>query len=193
SRLIDLTFNNLDINLVQVKGMSLASSNWKNIERSKRIEFDAVEAGHKWEEKNGTKYLTDSLKLCKMMKDMLTQLSIECNGVEDLVRKIQVVGILNGANMIQVITIDYPKGYISHVQCKNIREVAGRLSKSDLLTLVLKEEHAPAINILYNEIDLHRSFHINRARALAMNIDIPKVDQRLLCEFVPKEFTTEKS
>ncbi|CAG8500222.1 16690_t:CDS:2 [Funneliformis caledonium] len=137
SRLINPTFENLDINLVREEGMSLTSSDQKNIKRSvadrkiivqkgdgifkqykKHIEFGAVEAGRKWEGKNSTKYLTDSLKLCKMIKDVLTQLSIECNGVEDLVRKIQVIGILNRANMIQV---------------------AGRLSKSDPLALVLKE------------------------------------------------------
>ncbi|CAG8700585.1 9207_t:CDS:2 [Funneliformis caledonium] len=157
-RLIDPAFDNLDINLVRGEGMSFASSDRKNIERSvadrkmigrkgdgvfrqykKRLEFGAVEAGRKWEGKIGTKYLKDSLKLCKMLKDMITQLSTECDGVEDLVRQLQVVGVLNGANMIQIITMDYPKGYISRVQRRNVREVAGRLTKSDPLALVLKE------------------------------------------------------
>nr|CAG8581599.1 8058_t:CDS:1 [Entrophospora candida] len=138
--------------------MSLASSDRKNHERSvadrkmigrkgdgvfrlckKRLEFGAIEAGRKWEGQHGTKYLTDSLKLCKMLKDMLAQLSTECDWIEDLVRKLQVVGILQGASRIQVITMDYPKGYIFRVQRRKVHEVAGRLIKSAPLALVLKE------------------------------------------------------
>jgi len=32
-----------------------------------------------------------------------------CDGREDLVRELEVVGILLGANRIQIITMDYPK------------------------------------------------------------------------------------
>nr|CAG8600785.1 674_t:CDS:1 [Entrophospora candida] len=158
SCLVDPAFSNLNIDLVRGEGMSLASSDRKNHERSvadrkmigrkgdgvfrlckKRLEFGAIEAGRKWEGQHGTKYLTDSLKLCKMLKDMLAQLSTECDWIEDLVRKLQVVGILQGASRIQVITMDYPKGYIFRVQRRKVHEVAGRLIKSAPLALVLKE------------------------------------------------------
>ena len=43
------------------------------------MEFGAVETGRKWEGSNGTKYLKDSLKLNKMLKDMITNLISESN------------------------------------------------------------------------------------------------------------------
>nr|CAG8668960.1 7504_t:CDS:2 [Entrophospora candida] len=158
SRLIDPAFSNLNIDLVRGEGMSLASSNRKNHGRSiadrkiigrkgdgvfrlckKRLEFGAIETGRKWEGQCGTKYLADSLKLCKMLKDMLVQLSTECDWLEDFVRKLQVVGVLQGANRVQVITMDYPKGYVFRVQRRKVHEVSGRLTKSVPLALVLKE------------------------------------------------------
>ncbi|CAG8799156.1 756_t:CDS:1, partial [Racocetra fulgida] len=48
----------------------------------------------KWEGLNGTKYLKDSLKLNKMLKDMITNFVSECSF--NASRLLQVVGILNG-------------------------------------------------------------------------------------------------
>ncbi|CAG8634137.1 11296_t:CDS:2, partial [Ambispora gerdemannii] len=158
SHLIDPAFHNLNIDLVRGEGMSLASSDRKNLERTiharkkigrkgdgvfrlcmDRLEFGAIESGRKWEGQSGTKYMTDSLKICKMLKDMLNQLATECDTRENLVRKLQVVGMLHGANRIQVITVDLPKGYVTRIQHRKVREVAGRLTKSKPLALVLKE------------------------------------------------------
>lgn len=102
--LIDPTFHNTNIDLVRGEGMSCASSDRKNIIRTindrkkigrkgdgvfrlckDRLEFGAIETGRKWEGPNGTKYLNDSLKLNKMMKDMIAQLTNICDGREDLV------------------------------------------------------------------------------------------------------------
>ena len=74
--------------LVRGEGMSFASSDRKNdgkmaSDRKKigrkgdgifrittdRLELGAVEAGRKWKGLNRTKYLKDSLKLNKMLKD----------------------------------------------------------------------------------------------------------------------------
>ncbi|KAF0521376.1 c2h2-type zinc finger transcription factor [Gigaspora margarita] len=74
-----------------------------------------------------------------MMKDMIAQLTTICDGREDLVRNLEVIGILHGANRIQIITMDYPKGYISRVKHRKFYEVSGRLTKSNPLALVLKE------------------------------------------------------
>ncbi|CAG8575774.1 990_t:CDS:2 [Acaulospora morrowiae] len=142
SRVIDPAFDNLNIDLVRGESMSYASSDRKNLTRETndrkklgrkgdgvfrlrkdRLEFGAIETGRKWEGKSGTKYMTDSLKICKMLKDMLNQLAIECDMKEDLVRKLQVVGILNGANRIQVMTVDLPKGYITHIRYNKQDEV----------------------------------------------------------------------
>ncbi|CAG8762403.1 10456_t:CDS:2 [Cetraspora pellucida] len=158
SKLIDPTFYNINIDLVRGEAMSCASSDRKNFIRTindrkkigrkgdgvfrlrgDRLEFGAIEAGRKWEGQNGTKYLNDSLKLNKMMKDMIAQLITICDGREELVRKLEVIGILHGANRIQIITMDYPKGYISRVKHWKFYEVSGRLTKSNPLALVLKE------------------------------------------------------
>ncbi|RGB21888.1 hypothetical protein C1646_94310, partial [Rhizophagus diaphanus] len=99
--LIDPTFHNTNIDLVRGEGMSCASSDRKNIIRTindrkkigrkgdgvfrlckDRLEFGAIETGRKWEGPNGTKYLNDSLKLNKMMKDMIAQLTNICDGRE---------------------------------------------------------------------------------------------------------------
>ncbi|PKK57126.1 hypothetical protein RhiirC2_764088 [Rhizophagus irregularis] len=158
SNLIDPTFHDIYIDLARGEGMSCASSDRKNIIRTindrkkigrkgdgvfrlrgDRLEFGAIEAGRKWEGQSGTKYLNDSLKLNKMMKDMIAQLTTICNRREDLVRKLEVIGILHGANRIQLITMDCPKGYISRVKHRKFYEVSGRLTKSNPLALVLKE------------------------------------------------------
>ncbi|CAG8813346.1 41774_t:CDS:2 [Gigaspora margarita] len=172
SRVIDPAFDNLNIDLVRGEGMSHASSDRKNLTRTTndrkklgrkgdgvfrlcndRLEFGAIETGRKWEGNSGTKYMTDSLKICKMLKDMLNQLAIECGMKEDLVRKLQVVGILNGANRIQVMTVDLPKGYITRIQRRKVYEIAGRLSKSKPLAFALKE-------ILYAKSIIMQTFDI---------------------------------
>ncbi|CAG8836243.1 10664_t:CDS:1, partial [Racocetra persica] len=129
SHLIDPAFYNVNIDLIRGEGMSLASSDRKNVERTTsdrkkvgrkgdgvfrlhkdRLEFGAIEAGRDWEGQCGSKIITDSLKICKMLKDMLNQLAIECNMKENHVRKLRVVGMLQSGNRMQVITADLSKG-----------------------------------------------------------------------------------
>lgn len=157
SRLIDPAFCNL-IDVIRGEGMSIASSERKNAQRKnndrKKIgrkgdgvfrlrkdhwEFGAIEAGRKWEGLKGTKYMTDSLKLCKMLKDMLDKLFVEFEMKKNIVEKLKVIGILHGANRIQVITVDHPKGYVTRINRNKVQEVAGRLTNSKPLALVLKE------------------------------------------------------
>ncbi|CAJ0915667.1 17536_t:CDS:2 [Entrophospora sp. SA101] len=85
---------------------------------------------------NGTKYMTDSLKISKMLKDMLDKLITECKMKEELVKKLKVIGILHGANRLQVLTVDHPFGYITQVNRNNIQEVSGQLTNSKPLALV---------------------------------------------------------
>nr|CAG8479123.1 2032_t:CDS:10 [Entrophospora candida] len=94
--------------------MSMASSDRKNQEnygtnrkkigrkgdgvfrlKGSRLEFGAIETGREWEGEHGKKYVKDSLKLCKMLHDMLVQLSKECNNDEKILRELQITGILN--------------------------------------------------------------------------------------------------
>ncbi|PKK66705.1 hypothetical protein RhiirC2_753049, partial [Rhizophagus irregularis] len=74
-----------------------------------------------------------------MLRDMMVQLFIECDFIEDYARKLQVVGILQGANRIQIVRMDLPKGYVYRVRRENVYEVGGRLNKSQPLAFVLKE------------------------------------------------------
>jgi len=108
SHLIDPVFHDLEIELVRGEGMSLSSSDRKNDEdqnsedRKKigrkgdgifrmskdRLEFGAIEAGRKWEGVNGRKYITDSLKLSKMLRDMLVKLIMALKGNEQEMRQL---------------------------------------------------------------------------------------------------------
>ncbi|CAG8532821.1 23530_t:CDS:2 [Dentiscutata erythropus] len=155
--LIDTAFRNSSFNLIRVDGMSRASSDRKNqtnreMNRKKigrkgdgifrlkgsRLEFGAIETGREWEGEHGRKYIKDSLKLRKMLHDMLIQLSKECYNDENILRKLQTVGILNSANRLQLLTMDSPMGYVSRIQHHEFREVTGYINKP-LLGFVLKD------------------------------------------------------
>src|SRR5436190_21732511 len=103
-----------------------------------RLEFGAIEAGKAWEGKKGRKYLTDSLKLGKMLRDMLVQLATECNNDEEIVRKLRTVGILHSANRFQLLMMDIPKGYICRIRRLDVHEVASYIN-NPLLAFVLKD------------------------------------------------------
>ncbi|CAG8838496.1 44162_t:CDS:2, partial [Gigaspora margarita] len=155
SRIIDPAFHNTTFEL-RGESMSFASSDRKNdgrtaFDRKKigkkgdgifritadRMELGAIESGRECEGLYGTKYLKDSLKLNKMLKDMITNLISECSF--NTSRQLQVIGILNGGNRLQMIEMNTPKGYISRVKRGKIYEVTGRLMKSQPLAFVIKE------------------------------------------------------
>ncbi|RIB13501.1 hypothetical protein C2G38_2144522 [Gigaspora rosea] len=158
SPIIDPAFRNFEIDLIRGEGSSMASSDRKNDDtdceedRKKigrkgdgmfrlngdRLEFGAIEAGKKWEGRNGKKYITDSLKLSKMLRDMLVQLAKECNSDEQIVRKLQTVGMLHSANRFQLLTLDVPKGYICRIRRFDFHEVASHINNPPL-AFVLKD------------------------------------------------------
>lgn len=114
SHLIDTLFHNTEVNLKrgadrknEGRSVSERKSTRKMIGRkgdgvfishTRRLEFGAIEAWRRWEGKSGDKYLRDSLKLSKLLKDMLRLLFSECGMVKNVIRELQVVGILQGAN-----------------------------------------------------------------------------------------------
>ncbi|CAG8472461.1 8126_t:CDS:2 [Racocetra fulgida] len=89
--------------------------------KGSRLEFGAIEAGREWEGEHGRKYIRDSLKLRKILHDMLIQLSTECD-----------------ANQLQLLTMDSPMGYVSRIQHHEFREITGYINKP-LLGFVLKD------------------------------------------------------
>jgi len=60
-------------------------------------------------------------------------------GNYNIFRQLQVIGILNGGNRLQMITMDTPRGYTSRVKHGKFFEVSGRLSKLQPLGFVIKE------------------------------------------------------
>ncbi|CAJ0760314.1 4677_t:CDS:2 [Entrophospora sp. SA101] len=64
-----------------------------------------------------------------------------------------VIGILHGANRLQVLTVDHPKGYITRINRNNVQEVAGRLSNAKPLAFVLKE----VLYVRHIEIEFYSS------------------------------------
>ncbi|RHZ75672.1 hypothetical protein Glove_212g30 [Diversispora epigaea] len=153
NRLIDPAFQNMGIKLVR-GDMSFASCERKNKARKGKhkkilghksdgifrlcgshLEFGAIEVEKRW---TGD-YPSISLKICKMLKDMVTQLSDECNYEESYLRQLQLVGIIHGPNKIQTMVMDCPKGYISRVIHRKVCEVSNQLTKSEPLAFVLKE------------------------------------------------------
>ncbi|RIB09720.1 hypothetical protein C2G38_2146412 [Gigaspora rosea] len=129
SRIIDPAFDDLNVDLIREEGVFRL--------RKSHLTFGAIEAGRKL---NGTKYMSDSLEMSKKLKDMLDKLIRECKMDKDLVKKLKVVGFLHGANRLQILTVDHPKGYITRInRNNNIPEVAGRITNAKPLALVLKE------------------------------------------------------
>ncbi|PKC14036.1 hypothetical protein RhiirA5_284821 [Rhizophagus irregularis] len=180
SPIIDPIFHNSKINLVRGEGMSTASSDRKNnkscnTDRKKigkkgdgifrlkgdRLEIGGIEAGRKWEGKNGRKYLQDSLKLGKMLRDMLVQLIKECNGDEQIIRKLQTVGMLHSANRFQLLTMDIPNGYICRIKRFDIQEVAGQINNPPLAFVIKDILRAKAIMMQTLELVQEKKSNLN--------------------------------
>ncbi|CAG8711491.1 8536_t:CDS:1, partial [Funneliformis caledonium] len=74
-----------------------------------------------------------------MLKDMINELASKCNMKEDIVRKLQVAGILQGANMMQVITADLPMGYVTRIRRRKFYEVSDCLNRNQPLAYIIMD------------------------------------------------------
>ncbi|CAB4401981.1 unnamed protein product [Rhizophagus irregularis] len=153
--------------LEQQKNDGKTGSIYKKIERKEdeifRITTDhmkirVIETGHKWKGSNRTKYLKDSLKLNKMLKDMIMNLIFENNC--NIFKQFQVIGILNGGNQLQMIIMDTPKGYIFYVRYKKFYEVSGHLLKIQPLDFIIKKILC-AKAIIVKILDLINNYRLN--------------------------------
>ncbi|CAI2182374.1 20653_t:CDS:2 [Funneliformis geosporum] len=139
SHLIDPVFHDLEIELVRGEGMSLSSSDRKNDEDQNSE--DRKKIGRKGD---GI-FRMDSLKLSRMLRDMLVKLIMALKGNEQEMRQLQTVGILHSANRFQLLIMDIPKGYICRTKRLDFHEVAGRINDPPLAFVIKDILRAKAI------------------------------------------------
>ncbi|CAG8684449.1 13108_t:CDS:10, partial [Funneliformis caledonium] len=101
-----------------------------------RLEFGAIEVGRKWKDRNRRKYITDILKLSKMLRDMLVVLIAKCKGNKQIAKQLQTVRMLHSGNRFQLLTMDVPIGYICWAQRLDFYEVAGRINDPPLAFMI---------------------------------------------------------
>ncbi|KAA8897473.1 hypothetical protein FN846DRAFT_963666 [Sphaerosporella brunnea] len=85
-----------------------------------------------------TKWLSDSLKLAKALRDMLFRLHELADHDKAIVKKLQVVGIFNAGLSFQLIRMSNPKGYVSVLQREKRQEVPKSVSDLQKLFPLLK-------------------------------------------------------
>ncbi|GES78735.1 C2H2-type zinc finger transcription factor [Rhizophagus clarus] len=159
SAIVDACFIDLEtIEFVRGEGCSSASRQRKNRERkcskTKKImgrkcdgiardlgspeEFAVSEEGSTWTGEDGTKYLSDgSLKMPKLMRDMLLQ-KIKNHGVNFVKNnQIEIVGFLHSAQYLQVFVMDIPSGYMCRLRRYPSSRIPTVLSEvDDLISLI---------------------------------------------------------
>ncbi|CAB4439969.1 unnamed protein product [Rhizophagus irregularis] len=112
-------------------------------------EFAVSEEGHTWTGENGTKYLSDgSLKIPKIIRDMLFQ-KIKKYGVSFVKKnQIKIVGFLHSAQYLQMLVMDIPSGYICQLRRYPLSKIPTVLSEiDDLISVVYDMLIAKQINI----------------------------------------------
>ncbi|PKY39711.1 hypothetical protein RhiirA4_538298 [Rhizophagus irregularis] len=117
-------------------------------ERNGRCEFRLVEAAKKFEE-NSTKWLKESFKTPKIMRDMLVQLmSVVKN--DDRAKKLRTVGWLHFGLYAQTLEMDCANGYVCRLICRELHKVGKGLDRDGiadtlaLLTAVLQTRYIVA-------------------------------------------------
>ncbi|CAB4408188.1 unnamed protein product [Rhizophagus irregularis] len=101
-------------------------------------EFAISEEGYTWTEENGTKYLSDgSLKIPKIIRDMLFQ-KIKKYGVSFVKKnQIKIVGFLHSAQYLQMLVMDILSGYICQLRRYPLSKIPTVLSEIDDLISVV--------------------------------------------------------
>ncbi|RUP46784.1 hypothetical protein BC936DRAFT_146528 [Jimgerdemannia flammicorona] len=84
-------------------------------------EYGVVEVAKTFRGMKSTKWLTDNLKLAKALHDMLVRLELLVDNRESLVKKLQVVGLVNSGLKCQVLQMNHPNGCVSHRTSSAVR------------------------------------------------------------------------
>ncbi|KAG9307537.1 hypothetical protein G9A89_000016 [Geosiphon pyriformis] len=185
SIVIDACFVGLEIiEFIRGEGCSRASGERKNFGRNnsnvKKLlgrkcdgivrelgsseEYGISEEGRDWTGKDGTKYLADeSLKLPKVMLDMLHQ-KLRKHGINFVrSRQMEIVGFLHSAQQLQILVLDTPSGYMCRIRRYPSSKIPATLTEVDHLigmihdVLVAKFRimrcmgHSKIVNLTSNE------------------------------------------
>jgi len=103
-----------------------------------KCEYGAGEAGRLWVDSYGTKFLQEaSLKLPKMLSDMLRKLMQKANWDKESCEKLQTVGIVHAGLMMMMIYLDNPRGYIFRVRRGELMEVPNMPEKFPAVLTIL--------------------------------------------------------
>ncbi|RUP52351.1 hypothetical protein BC936DRAFT_145877 [Jimgerdemannia flammicorona] len=85
--------------------------------------YGAVEVVKSFQGIKLTKWLTDNLKLVKTLHNMLFCLEVLVDHQDSLVKKLQVVGLVNSGLKCQVLQMSHPDGYVCLLERDELREV----------------------------------------------------------------------
>lgn len=86
-------------------------------------EYGAMEVARTFNSVKSTKWLGDSFKLAKALRDMLFRLHELVDNDETIVKKLQVVGVTNAGLSFQYVRMSHPNGYVCLLQREKLQQV----------------------------------------------------------------------
>ncbi|RUS27561.1 hypothetical protein BC938DRAFT_483065 [Jimgerdemannia flammicorona] len=134
-------------------------------------EYGAVEVAKTFRGMKSTKWLTDNLKLAKALHDMLVRLELLVDNRESLVKKLQIVGLVNSGLKCQVLRMNHPNGYVSLIKRDQLYEVP---------TII---EHLPDLFKLLNSIWRMKKM-ISNCAAVVNNRHTSRTEAELFTELM---------
>ncbi|CAG8537840.1 9160_t:CDS:1, partial [Dentiscutata heterogama] len=203
SILIDKTFLNIpDIELVRGETCSVASSNRKNDDEMYRIkgqrkalghridgifqntvndyEYGGIEVAKTCQGPHDRKYLGNSLKLTKLLKDIFHQQSSIVDYDETVVKKIEMVGLLHSRLQLQQFLMDFGGGSCLRLRKETTRNIPLHLGDvMELISTVISILQAKlriqrCIGVLKNEPEDELFLHeiTNLLRVLLLHLEL---------------------
>lgn len=86
-------------------------------------EYGAVEVARTFNGVTSTKWLGDSFKLAKALRDMLLRLHELVGNDQSIVKRLQVVGVATAGLSFQYIRMNHPSGYVCLLQREKLQQV----------------------------------------------------------------------
>lgn len=101
------------------------------------FEYGAIEVSSCFRGSADTKYICDSQKLTKVLRDMLYRLHELVDHNPAIVASLQVIGVINAGYSLQLIRMHNPKGHICILRREERQEIPANLSGFNNLCLLL--------------------------------------------------------